>query len=214
MGRFLVFEGIDGSGKSTQIEMLSNFLKSQKQKVFVTREPGGTEFGEKCRKLFLTERLDGLTEAYLAFASRNEHILQKIKPALRLGQWVLCDRFSDSTIAYQGYGRGVETNFLREMATNIEKQLSEMRIIYVNTSLETCLERIEKRGGVKDKFDTASKIFYEKVIYGYSNIVKERGDNITQVDGNDEIEKVFNKILQSVPELGRFKTKYNHLGHI
>ena len=89
-----------------------------------------------------------------------------------------------------------------------------MRIIYVNTSLETCLERIEKRGGVKDKFDTASKIFYEKVIYGYSNIVKERGDNITQVDGNDEIEKVFNKILQSVPELGRFKTKYNHLGHI
>ena len=111
MGRLLVFEGIDGSGKSTQIEMLSNFLKSQKQKVFVTREPGGTEFGERCRKLFLAEKLDGLTEACLAFASRNEHILQKIKPALRLGYWVLCDRFSDSTIAYQGYGRGVEINF-------------------------------------------------------------------------------------------------------
>ena len=211
MGKLLVFEGIDGSGKSTQIEMLSNFLKSQKQKVFVTREPGGTEFGEKCRKLFLTEKLDGLTEACLAFASRNEHILQKINPALRHGHWVLCDRFSDSTIAYQGYGRGVEIKFLKEMTTIIERQLSEIRIIYVHTKLETCLERIKKRGGVIDKFDNSSKIFYEKVVYGYSNIVKERGDNIIQVDGNDEIEKVFSKILESVPELGRFKSEYHRL---
>ena len=214
MGRLLVFEGIDGSGKSTQIEMLSNFLKSQKQKVFVTREPGGTEFGERCRKLFLSEKLDGLTEACLAFASRNEHILQKIKPALRHGYWVLCDRFSDSTIAYQGYGRGVEINFLREMATKIEKQLSEIRIIYVHASIETCLERMEKRTGVKNKFDNSSKKFFEKVVCGYSNIVKERGDSIIQVDGNDEIKKVFSEILQSVPELEQFKTTYNHLGGI
>ena len=214
MGRFLVFEGIDGCGKSTQIEMLGNFLKAQKQKVFVTREPGGTEFGEKCRKLFLMEKLDGLTEACLAFASRNEHVLQKIKPALRLGHWVLCDRFSDSTIAYQGYGRGVEVKFLREMAKNIEKQFSEMRIIYVHTSLETCLERIKNRGGIKNKFDNSSKIFFKKVIYGYSNIVKERGGNIIQVDGNDETEKVFSKILQSVPELRQFKTKYDNSGGI
>ena len=210
MGRLLIFEGIDGSGKSTQIEMLSNFLKSKKEKVFVTREPGGTEFGEKCRKLFLMENLDGLTEACIAFAARNEHVLQKIKPALKLGHWVLCDRFSDSTIAYQGYGRGVEIKFLREMAMCVEKQLSEIRIIYVHTNLETCLDRIRKRGGVKNKFDNAAKTFYEKVIYGYSNIVKERGGNIIQVDGNDKIEKVFSEILQSVPELERFKTMYNH----
>ena len=196
--------------KSTQIEMLSNFLKSQKQKV-LWPWTGGTEFGEKCRKLFLTEKLDGLTEACLAFASRNEHILQKIKPALRLGHWVLCDRFSDSTIAYQGYGRGVEVKFLREMAKNIEKQLSEMRIIYVNTSQETWVERIKKRGSIKNKFDNSSKIFFEKVIFGYSNIVKERGNNIIQVDGNDEIKKVFSEILQSVPELEQFKTTHNHL---
>ena len=155
--------------------------------------------------------MDGLTEACLAFASRNEHILQKIKPALRLGYWVLCDRFSDSTIAYQGYGRGVEINILREMAMNIEKQLSEIRIIYVHTSLETCLERIKKRTGVKNKFDNSSKIFFEKVICGYSNIVKERGSNIIQVDGNDEIKNVFSEILQSVPELEQFKTTHNHL---
>ena len=150
---------------------------------------GGTEFGEKCRKLFLAEKLDGLTEACLAFASRNEHILQKIKPALRLGHWVLCDRFSDSTIAYQGYGRGVEIKFLREMAMNIEKQLSEIRIIYVHTSLETCLERIKKRGGVKNKFDNSSKIFYEKVIYGYSNIVKERGTILFKLMGMTKLKK-------------------------
>ena len=214
MGRLLIFEGVDGSGKSTQIEMLSDFLKSKKEKVFVTREPGGTEFGEKCRKLFLTEKLDGLTEAYLAFASRNEHILQKIKPALKLGYWVLCDRFSDSTIAYQGYGRGVETKFLREMATIIERQLSEIRIIYVHTDLETCLDRIRRRGGVKNKFDNASKTFYKKVIFGYSNIVKERGGNVVQVDGNDKIEKVFSEILKSVPELKQFKMMHNHLGGV
>ena len=97
---------------------------------------------------------------------------------------------------------------------NIEKQLSEIRIIYVHTSLETCLERIKKRTGVKNKFDNSSKIFYEKVIFGYSNIVKERGNNIIQVDGNDEIEKVFSEILHSVPELEQFKTTHNHLGGI
>ena len=80
------------------------------------------------------------------------------------------------------------------------------------TNLETCLERIKKRGGVKNKFDNSSKMFYEKVINGYSNIVKERGDNVIQVDGNDEIEKVFSKILESVPELGRFKTEHDRLG--
>ena len=133
---------------------------------------------------------------------------------MKLGHWVLCDRFSDSTIAYQGYGRGVEIKFLREMATSVEKQLSEIRIIYVHTNLETCLDRIRKRGGVKNKFDNASKTFYEKVINGYSNIIKERGGNIVQVDGNDKIEKVFSKILQSVPELERFKTMYKHVGGI
>ena len=132
MGRLLIFEGIDGSGKSTQIQMLSDFLKSKNQKVLVTREPGGSKFGENCRKLFLNEKLDGLTEAFLAFASRNEHILQKIKPALKVGYWVLCDRFSDSTIAYQGYGRGVDIDFLQKVASEMEKQLSDIKIIYIH----------------------------------------------------------------------------------
>jgi len=201
VGKLIIFEGIDGSGKSTQIEMLRNFLELKKQKVIVTREPGGTEFGERCRKLFMVEELDGLTEACLAFASRNEHILQKIIPALQQGHWVLCDRFSDSTVAYQGYGRGVDLNFLREITAKVEEQLSDIRVIYVQTKLENCFERIRKRSGVKNKFDNSSKMFYEKVIYGYSNIIKERGNSVVQVDGNDKIEKVFNSILESVPEL-------------
>jgi len=170
MGRLLIFEGIDGSGKSTQIQMLSDFLKSKNQKVLVTREPGGSKFGENCRKLFLNEKLDGLTEAFLAFASRNEHILQKIKPALKVGYWVLCDRFSDSTIAYQGYGRGVDIDFLQKVASEMEKQLSDIKIIYIHTNLEICLQRIRKREVKDEKFDNASRIFYERIMNGYSKI--------------------------------------------
>ncbi len=119
MGKFLIFEGVDGSGKSTQIEKVRNFIKSKNQKVIVTREPGGSKFGEKCRTLFLREKVDGLTEVFLALASRNEHIKQTINPALESGYWVLCDRFSDSTIAYQGYGRGVDVSFLKEITLKI-----------------------------------------------------------------------------------------------
>ena len=115
MSTLLIFEGIDGSGKTTQLKKLRDYLELKNQKVFVTREPGGSEFGEECRRLFLNNQLDGLTEAFLAFAARNDHITQKIKPALQLGYWVLCDRFSDSTIAYQGYGRGVDITFLKSI---------------------------------------------------------------------------------------------------
>ena len=205
-GKFLVFEGIDGSGKSTQIKLLSEFLKSKNQEVLVTREPGGSKFGEDCRKLFLREKLDGLTEAFLAFASRNEHIVQKIKPALQLGQWVLCDRFSDSTIAYQGYGRGVNVEFLKEIARQTEKELKEIKVIYIHTNLKTCIQRVKERGANDEKFDNLSLAFYEQIANGYSKIARDRGDNLVQIDGNKDIEKVFAEILKSVPELKRFNS--------
>lgn len=205
MSKLLIFEGIDGSGKTTQLKKLRDYLELKNQKVFVTREPGGSEFGEECRGLFLNNKLDGLTEAFLAFAARNDHITQKIKPALQLGHWVLCDRFSDSTIAYQGYGRGVDITFLKKICSKIEEHLNEFRVIYIETKLETCLQRIEKRGAIEQRFDNSSKLFFERIIEGYSKITKERGDKLIRINGNRAVDTVFNDIIRSVPELRRLK---------
>ena len=205
MSKLLIFEGIDGSGKTTQLKKLRDYLELKNQKVFVTREPGGSEFGEECRRLFLNNQLDGLTEAFLAFAARNDHITKKIKPALQLGYWVLCDRFSDSTIAYQGYGRGVDITFLKKICSKIEEHLNEFRIIYIETKLETCLQRIKKRGAIEQRFDNSSKLFFERIIEGYSKITKEREDRLIRINGNRPVDTVFNDIIRSVPELRRLK---------
>ena len=154
--RFITLEGIDGCGKSTQARLLCDFLRAKSINTELTREPGGTRIGKAIRQVLQNPKNQEMipeTELLLYLADRLQHLQEKVVPKLAEGTWVISDRFHDSTIAYQGYGRGVEIDFLREMTSNIEKQLSEIRIIYVHTSLETCLERIKKRGGVKNKFD-------------------------------------------------------------
>ena len=136
MGQLIVFEGLDGSGKTTQIGLLKNFLEQKGQQVISTREPGGTSFGEKCRDLFFTEGISGSSEAFIAFASRVEHINHVINPALRDGMWVLCDRFSASTLAYQGYGRGVDLTTLNYIVNFIERKVPSYKLFILIATLK------------------------------------------------------------------------------
>ena len=119
MGKFIVFEGIDGSGKSTQIDLLGEYLNSKGIDFVQTREPGGTELAENLRKIMLEEKIDGMTEMLVVLAARNDHIQKFIKPNLSSGKWVICDRFTDSTIAYQGFARGISMNLIEKLSSLI-----------------------------------------------------------------------------------------------
>lgn len=114
-GKFITFEGIDGAGKSSHVEWLAETLRQRDLVVHVTREPGGTPLGEKLRELLLNESMHLETETLLMFAARREHLAQVIEPALSRGEWVVCDRFTDATFAYQGGGRGLDRNKLQQL---------------------------------------------------------------------------------------------------
>ena len=207
MGHLIIFEGLDGSGKSSQISLIEKYLIDNGEKVITTREPGGTEFGEKCRDLFLNNKLDGITETMLALASRNHHICNKIKPALKKGYWVLCDRFSDSTIAYQGWGRDVSIDLIRQLSNQIELEIKILKIIFFETKFKDNLERIEKRKSKKDKFEMESMQFFEKVTNGYRSAAEYRGKIGISIDGSLSITEVFNKVIETIPELNMLKTR-------
>lgn len=114
-GRFITFEGIDGAGKSTHIQFVTDLLRADNRQVVVTREPGGTVLGEKLREMLLHDKMNLETEALLMFAARREHIAEVIEPALQRGDWVLSDRFTDASFAYQGGGRGLDLDKLRRL---------------------------------------------------------------------------------------------------
>ena len=207
MGHLLIFEGLDGSGKSSQISLLKEYLIENGEKVITTREPGGTEFGENCRELFLKNKLDGNTETFLALASRNYHIINKIKPALKKGYWVLCDRFSDSTIAYQGWGRGVSVELIRQLSNQIELEVKILKIIFFETNYQDNLKRLAKRQLINDKFEMESMQFFERVTEGFKSAAIHRGNLGISIDGSLSMSKVFKKIIEMIPELKTLKSK-------
>ena len=205
MGQLIVFEGLDGSGKTTQISLLKDFLEQKGQQVISTREPGGTIFGEKCRDLFLTDGITGISEAFIAFASRVEHINDVINPALKDGMWVLCDRFSDSTLAYQGYGRGVDLNTLKNLVDFIERNLPSYTTIYMDSHLEGIKKRISNRETTDKKFDEETYDFFSRVRNGYEEIMKRKGDGALIINGNKNINEVFENIVSGVSEIANLK---------
>lgn len=191
---FITFEGLDGSGKSTQLEIASEHLGGSGRDVVVTHEPGGTELGERLRELFLDpgRRLDGLVEALVVFASRRQHLLEVIEPALAAGRDVLCDRFTDSTIAYQGYGRGVplaELTELDRIATG-----SRRPDLTLLLDLPAAAARRRARGGGRrrrkgvDRLDGERLAFYERVRSGYLEIASRSPERVRVIDSDGEVE--------------------------
>ena len=206
MGYLLIFEGLDGSGKSTQITLMEKFLLENGQSVLTTREPGGTLFGEECRSLFLKHKINGTAELFLALASRLEHIENKIKPALKNGSWVLCDRFTDSTIAYQGWGRGVSLDLIISLSELIEKDLKILKVIFLKISYETARKRIKGRKTTNNnRFDLEEELFFKKVHEGFEYATKNRGCDAVIVDGEKPYNLVFSDLIMQIPELHKLK---------
>ena len=198
---FITFEGIDFSGKSTQIELLKNYLVNQNKKVEIIREPGGTEISEKVRTILLDKNYNHMfmeTEIFLFSASRAQLVREKIRPFLKKGIYVISDRFHDSTTAYQGYGRGISL----EAVEQINKLAIGGTIPDVTFIIDIPAEIAEERKRLKEDFDLdrieiAEKEFFEKVRKGYLEIAsKEKRFRV--IDGTEKVEEIHSQIIKEI----------------
>lgn len=167
--KFITFEGGEGAGKSTQLAFAAEWLRAAGKTVLVTREPGGTPLAERIRDCLLapsTEPMAAATELLLVFAARAQHLAEKIQPALAAGNWVLCDRFTDATYAYQGAGRGLDATLIAQLETLVQKTLKPDATLLLDISVEQGLARAGKRGSL-DRIEQESRDFFERIRQNY-----------------------------------------------
>jgi dTMP kinase len=188
-GRFITFEGIDGAGKSTHIGFVTDLLKDAGKTVVSTREPGGTSLGEKLRELLLHEKMDLETEALLMFASRRENIARVIAPALARGDWVLSDRFTDASFAYQGGGRGLPLHKLEALEQWVHPHLQPDLTLLFDVPLEVARERLDATRTL-DKFESEEAAFFERCRNEYLRRAAASGGRIVVVDSTRTIDEV------------------------
>lgn len=201
-GKFITFEGIDGAGKTTHLswfhERLQEKVGAAGRAVVITREPGGTPLGESLRQLLLHERMDLETEALLMFAARREHLAQVIEPALARGDWVLSDRFTDATFAYQGGGRGLPRDKLETLERWVQGGFEPDLTVLFDLPTETASER---RGAARspDKFESETEAFFARTRAEYLRRAEEASYRFAIVDASQSIEHI-RKVLGDVLE--------------
>lgn len=197
---FITFEGIDGSGKTTQIKLLSDFLESKGYEVILIREPGGTTFSESIRELLLNSKhsINRISELMLFEAARADLTEKIIIPALNKGKFVLSDRFYDSTTAYQGYGRGIDLNKIETLNKLGALDVSPDITFYLNIDIKTSEERSKARK--KDRIESSGIEFYEKVVKGFEEISKKYPHRFIKINASNDIESTHKKVLRSVLE--------------
>ena len=195
-GAFITIEGIEGAGKSTCMQMVAEQIDAQGIALLQTREPGGTELGEDLRELLLGHRHTGMaddTELLLMFAARAEHIQRKILPALQAGHWVLCDRFTDATYAYQGAGRGIPVQRIEVLENWVQGALRPDLTIVMDLPVAQGLERAGKRSA-PDRFESEALAFFERVRQGYLDIAQRDPQRVRVVDASRDLEQVSRSI--------------------
>jgi len=166
-GKFITLEGIDGAGKSSQIDWLADRLRQSGKEVVVTREPGGTPLGESLRKLFLHQPMDAATETLLMFAARQEHLAKVIRPALARGAWVVSDRFTDATFAYQGGGREFPTEKLEILEAWVQDGLQPDLTVFFDVPVDVGRARLTASHARPDRFERETTSFHERVRQTY-----------------------------------------------
>lgn len=202
-GKFIVFEGIDGCGKTTQLRRLQSWLAEVRPdiKTYATREPGGTSLGVSLRELLkATPHLAPETELFLHLADRSHHVKQVIEPMIADGVWVLSDRHADSTIAYQGYGSGLEIRTLDRLDILARGFLESDLVIWIDTDTKVARDRIQLRPLIDDGWALNDQAFYQKVAEGYKKIWTANKGHVLRVNGNDTEEEVARLIRDAVAD--------------
>lgn len=191
-GKFITLEGLDGAGKSTHLTKLVELLRAGGKTIVQTREPGGTPLGEKLRALLLAEPMHLETEALLMFAARREHIAQVIEPALARGDWVVCDRFTDASFAYQGGGRGLALAKLEALERWVQDGLAPDLTLLFDVPTEVALGRVQGMGRELDRFEQEKLDFFERVRAAYLARAQQDSRRVRVIDGNQSIPEIHN----------------------
>jgi len=191
-GLFITVEGVEGAGKSTNIRVIEEFLSEWKLEYILTREPGGTLIAEEIRELLLKhheEKMDATTELLLIFAARAQHLSTKIRQTLAEGTWVLCDRFTDATYAYQGAGRGLDVKLISQLERLVQDNLRPDLTVIFDLDPSVGLERARQRGQL-DRIESQKLEFFQRVREGYQNIASREGDRCLLIDASQTRETV------------------------
>ena len=200
-GRFITFEGLDRAGKTTQVREVAASLRAKGFEVTTTREPGGTALGERLREILLgDEAITPDAELLMLFAARAEHVATRIRPALERGEWVLCDRFTDASYAYQGGGRGIPAERIAALETLVQRSLRPDLTIFLDLPVETSLARIS--GGLfrepGDRFEREHREFFTRVRRTYLERCERRPERYLRVDADLEPRRVTGAILAAL----------------
>lgn len=198
-GLFITLEGIDGAGKTTQFEAIQAVLRAAGREVVATREPGGTPLGERLRELLLHESMQVPTEALLMFAARQEHVLQVVEPALARGADVVCDRYTDATLAYQGAGKGLPLERLRALADWVHPGLWPDLTVLIDVPVEVAATRMQ--GRAQDRFEREPVAFAARVRAQYLAMAAAEPGRWAVIDGRQDLDTVRRDVENSVKTL-------------
>lgn len=193
-GKFITLEGVDGAGKSTHLTWLVDYLRAQGRGVVQTREPGGTPLGEKLRELLLHEPMHLETEALLMFAARREHLEQVIKPALARGDWVVCDRFTDASFAYQGGGRGLSVEKLRQLEAWVQGNFQPDLTLLFDLPIEIAAQRMAGAERQLDRFEQEKADFHERVRAAYLARAEEMPARVRVIDSGQTLQNIHKEL--------------------
>ena len=214
MNRFIVFEGIEGCGKTTQIRMAGKYLTAQGVPSLLTEEPGGTPLGKKIREMLLNVGpcpIFPRAELLLFLAARAQHVKDVIAPALEQGKWVLCDRFRDATLAYQGYGRGLDIGIIKRLhdfsAAALIPGLTLILDLPAEAGLQRALNRISRLRGVdlEDRFEREELAFHRRVREGYLGLAAEEPERYRIIDASPDVASVHQAVCRALMDfIGRY----------
>ena len=197
MSKFITFEGIDGAGKSTHLAWFSDALRRRGLDVVVTREPGGTALGEQLREILLNQSMGIGTEALLMFAARLEHIEQVIKPALRAGKWVVSDRFSDASFAYQGGGRCMDWEKLSQLEQWVHPDLQPDLTLFFDAAVAVAKQRLASNITL-DRFEQEQSGFFDRVRSGYLKRIQQNPGRFVVVDADQSLNSIKHKLEEII----------------
>jgi dTMP kinase len=196
--RFLTLEGVDGAGKSSHIEFIADAVRAGGAHVIVTREPGGTDLAERLRETILSEPMPPVLETLLVFAARTDHVARVIRPALDAGGAVICDRFTDSTIAYQGAGNGVSAELIRQLAEAAHPGLAPARTLVFDCPYEVSSARLARSGRKLDRFEREERAFFDRVRGAYLALARAEPGRVKVIDASGDAASVREQIKKAL----------------
>ena len=199
MSRFITLEGVDGAGKSTHLQFIANAVAGASGRhAVVTREPGGTELAERLREVILTQPMDPIAETLLIAAARADHVARVIRPALDAGSWVICDRFYDATVAYQGAGKGVPLDLIERLAQAVHQGLKPDRTLVFDCSYEIARRRLSASGKKLDRFEREDQAFFERVRTAYLERAKADPGRVRVIDAGADVATIRKHLEQAL----------------